>query len=323
MEGISKDFQVTQGKNASSPIIGKNDSFWLPPKAKFESFSARLEKANNKSHPKPAFKTSNNARSSSSRDLNSYKRQVGPSQKFNSKTVASHQKITDALSKSFFKASLIKKPSSMSASVFRSSSLVVDPSNSLKSPNNFPHLLSHEKSTYSSPRGIESSISQLGSEVNTEVGRQPNKRSRAKHGTKSASLGDKMDITFKTQLALEVVSKQLLNVPSNASPSSKRIFVFAGKELIPRISYLVKDEKKIVRFAMDLPNGSQLGVRIERCNEMIKLCFITSDNDADEMIETLKQLLSCDGNSEDKSSGFQVFRFQTFEKMDQFFKKAA
>ena len=95
------------------------------------------------------------------------------------------------------------------------------------------------------------------------------------------------------------------------------------KELLPSIAYFAKQDKKVVRFAMDLPNGSKLGVRLEKSENSLNLCLISSDDHSQKMLEQLKSILGKFSEGESGSGQLRVFHFQNYKEMDNYFHQAA
>lgn len=138
-------------------------------------------------------------------------------------------------------------------------------------------------------------------------------------GTKNAQYLASMNINEKdspTQ-ATSVVCSPVLE-----SSIVAKFVDFIGKSVSPRVAYTNKFSKKVVRFAIDLPNGSKLGVRLEKSEKGVSLCFIAPE-------ETTRELLKlCESGIQNKiksDDSFQtnVYIFSDYQEMDDYFLKAA
>ena len=68
--------------------------------------------------------------------------------------------------------------------------------------------------------------------------------------------------------------------------------------LVARVAVLSRDGRRVARFALDLPGGSKLGVKVELAGKKVRLSFITSDQ------ELRKSLRSGSGPIADSLAAF-------------------
>ena len=68
--------------------------------------------------------------------------------------------------------------------------------------------------------------------------------------------------------------------------------------LAARVAVLSRDGRRVARFAMDLPGGTKLGVKVELTGKKVRLVFITSDQ------ELRKSIRSGSGPIADSLSAF-------------------
>jgi hypothetical protein len=88
------------------------------------------------------------------------------------------------------------------------------------------------------------------------------------------------------------------------------------------MAYLDKNSRKVVRFAVDLPNKAKLGVRMEESGNSLSLCFICSDSESIEMLGFTKDALS--KSLTDQSGKItQINIFNNYKEMDEHFSRAA
>jgi hypothetical protein len=140
------------------------------------------------------------------------------------------------------------------------------------------------------------------------------------HGTKNAQIFSTMDSENKDKAITSVASTDSFS-QSDTSVVSKFVN-FIGKSVCPRVAYANKYSKKVVRFAIDLPNGGKLGVRLEKSENGISMCFIAPDEDTRALLDFCKKGLK-DRIDEDQSTKVQIHVFSDYKQMDKYFKRAA
>lgn len=313
------------GNFTKHKAIGKNGSFWLPPAASEGSFSNKLNSFRTQSKsPRVGVKSDvidQNPKSPSATERPSSTSQAnhssrGTTVKENSPQIITKKNLSDAKNQN----SVNPKPASGFPVLKSLPMSQVDIKNVITATNplNQKVLRNHE--------GSSSPCKELadGQEHHGDSHRKtPLNSSHAIHGTKNAfPLGD-MELAFKNHLTLELIGGEVESSSEKSSGGLQKLLDFAAKKLIPRIALFAKNEKKVVRFAMDLHNGDKLGVRLEKSNGSLKICFISADEGTNEMLEVLRKLITNKKDSLNKSENIEVFSFKSYEEMDRFFYKAA
>lgn len=318
MESVTKSFVERLGNVPSHQQVGKNGSFWLPSELKNEAFSKNLKAADSKfgkkilpkseSKGKTCEPLQNAARNSTQGKLNSVSNSnLPPKNSFVNAQVTGSSKFTQA--KIFFTRIVPVQTAVLPK---------------LDKLNNHNHSLPVNHPVKSNLKDLWTQSTILKSEVNPDADREVfDNRRNPSHGIKSAYSQSDMEVSFNTQLSLELAGRELTSVSKESNPQARTLLEFAGKEIIPRIAYFAKHDKKVVRFAMDLPNGSKLGVRLEKSKDRFNLCFISSDDHSQKMLEQLKSILGKFSDGESSAGEFRVFHFQNYKEMDDYFHQAA
>ena len=156
--------------------------------------------------------------------------------------------------------------------------------------------------------------------VSRDTGDQNQQKKNKHHGTKNAQIFSAMDSDNKDKTITSVVSTDSFS-QSEVSVISKFVN-FIGKSVCPRVAYANKYSKKVVRFAIDLPNGGKLGVRLEKSDKGISICFIAPDEDTRALLDFCKKGIK-HGIDTDQSTKVQIHVFSDYKQMDKHFKKAA
>ncbi|OUU06975.1 MAG: hypothetical protein CBC00_09850 [Verrucomicrobia bacterium TMED40] len=320
MESVGKAFVERLGNSPSHQQVGKNGSFWLPPKAKNEVFSKKLKAADSKL---------------SEMKLTKKELKGEPKESTQNKARQPVQTKADLISKTGYPdknnhESRIQIPE-MGAStkkVFSGKKVWMQPpviTNVDRPLINQSQLLPVNKSNTSNLRdpGFQSIIHK--NEVNPDADRDVHDNGRKlSHGIKSAYSDDDMEVIFKTQLTLELAGREITALSCRESnPQTRSFLEFSGKELLPRIAYFAKQDKRVVRFAMDFPNGSKLGVRLEKSKNSLSVCFISSDDHSQTILQELKAIINKFSEGRSGSGELKVFHFQNYKEMDNYFHQAA
>jgi hypothetical protein len=313
---ISSEFQ---NLNSSTSIpkhqsIGKNGSFWLPK----HSLEAKQQGALN---PKS----------------------VGPKSPAVSKLVNSNQitgnqsQKSNDISKSSFQKSILTaeknisiQPKSSRTPIWKSSAspLVksVIPKVSLLST--VTKNVKAQSANVNSAVSVSSAKDQirtivLNNSTRQTVDRDTTDQNQGKkkknHGIKNAQLFNSMDTIDKD------TSPQTSSIACSLSMDSTSVSKFVDlicKSVAPRVAYTNKSTKKIVRFAIDLPNGSKLGVRLEKSDKGLSLCFIAPDETTKELLNFCREGIRNKIGS-DESFHTNVYVFSDYKEMDDYFLKAA
>ena len=154
----------------------------------------------------------------------------------------------------------------------------------------------------------------------TEQGseKQNDGKRRKNDGTKNAQSYSQVN-TDKTETLTTTTGESR---PPLGSPVGSNIVNFIGKSVLPRISYINKFSKKVVRFAIDLPRGGKLGVRLEKSPDGMSLSFIAPKNETRNLLESsLVKIQSMVEPNLNKSIRINIF--SDYQEMDEYFLKAA
>jgi hypothetical protein len=154
-------------------------------------------------------------------------------------------------------------------------------------------------------------------------GRRGDEKNHGKRrGAKNASNQPKMEVSHSQQGIQVVEGHESRESPPSPSPQARSFLNLLTKSVLPRISYLDKHAKKVVRFAVDLPNKVKLGVRLEESEGSLSICFICSDPESLEMLGFTKDALS-ESLSDQSGKRTQINVFNNYKEMDEHFSRAA
>ena len=156
--------------------------------------------------------------------------------------------------------------------------------------------------------------------VSRDTGDQNQEKKNKHHGAKNAQIFSAMDSENKNKTITSVVSTDSFLQPDTSVVS--KFINFIGKSVCPRVAYANKYSKKVVRFAIDLPNGGKLGVRLEKSEKGISMCFIAPDEDTRVLLDFCKKGIK-DEIDADQSTQVQIHVFSDYNQMDKHFKRAA
>jgi hypothetical protein len=295
--------------------IGKNGSFWMPkdsPDIKNSNFS---NSKSNKGNSNTTSKTNNSHQPA----------KVAPGNASNNSKLSFERTILSEESKISPKLNLLKKTTIRQKSNFHGKSLV----NSNLSQ--VPKFAKSVKGTVLNSRLIvpvpvtkEPLKTAIAHElthkpVRRDNGSQDQEEKNKHHGAKNA----KSSLVINTKH--NDTSIQEISVNS-FSPTDTALVVklvsLIGKSVSPRVAYTNKFAKKVVRFAIDLPNGSKLGVRLEKNDEGVSLCFIAPDEKTQDLLNFCQNRIKEKVDS-DQGTQLKVHIFSNYQEMDNYFLKAA
>ena len=143
-----------------------------------------------------------------------------------------------------------------------------------------------------------------------------------RRGAKNASVTSKMEVSHLQQDIQVMEGRESRESVPSPSPQARGFLNLLTKSVLPRISYLDKQAKKVVRFAVDLPNKAKLGVRLEKSEGSVSICFICSDPETLEMLGFTKDALS-ESLSDQSGRRTQINIFNNYREMDNHFSRAA
>lgn len=145
---------------------------------------------------------------------------------------------------------------------------------------------------------------------------------RGKRGAKNALYDSKMDIAHTQQDFKVTDGKPSIEPASTVPPKARSYLKLLTDSVAPRIAYLDKNTRKVVRFAVDLPNKGKLGVRLEESGNSVSLCFICSDPESLELLGFTRDALS-GVLSNQSGKNTEVNIFNNYKEMDEHFSRAA
>ena len=310
-----------QNLSNSNPVpkhqsIGKNGSFWLP------KDSPEISNQNSLKSKSPDGKSSTSAKSVNSK-------QAGGNQSAQS---------TDRSNSSFEKSILTAQKKILPQLKSSGNSLVMQGSNSklgkfltTKVPVlPMKNIINGKAVTVNATAAVplvsvkeQIKTTFLNNPPKQNVDRESDFQDRGKkkknHGTKNAQSFANMDIKEKDSRsqATTIASSPVLD-----SSTVAKFVDFVGKSVAHRVAYINKFSKKVVRFAIDLPNGSKLGVRLEKSDKGVSLCFIAPDETTRELLKSSENGIHNKIKSDDNSQT-NVYIFSDYQEMDDYFLKAA
>ena len=294
--------------------IGRNGSFWIPKDSPDIKQTSTLNSKSSKNDSSVSPKTNNSHSSkqssnphSSNRSNVSFERAIlSESSKISPRVSSTNNFVskqnTNLTKQDLFKPALFQP--SVSTKSVKASALAARPT-----------VISVPREPIKTPLLNEPTHRS----TNRDNQNQDNRKKNKDHGAKNAQTLSPMNLNDKEPSVLEVGG-------SNSSTSDSSIVLklvnLISKAVSPRISYTNKFSKKVVRFAIDLPSGEKLGVRIEKSEKGVSLCFIAPDEKTRNMLDLcqkgIKQKIDADQEIE-----VNVHVFSDYQEMDNYFLKAA
>ena len=295
--------------------IGKNGSFWMPkdsPDIKKSNFS---NLKSNKANTNTTSKTNNSHQTA----------KVAPENYSNNSKFSFEKAILSEESKISPKSNLLKNPTIRQKSNSPGKSLV-NPNLSQvpKFAKNIKGAVLNSRPILALPIPKEPLKTAIAHElthkpVSRDNGAQDQGKKNKHHGAKNAN-------------SLSVINSKDNDTPiqevsvNNFSPTDTSLVVklvsLIGKSVSLRVAYTNKFAKKVVRFAIDLPNGSKLGVRLEKNDKGISLCFIAPDEKTQDLLNFCQNKIKEKVDS-DQGTQLKVHVFSNYQEMDNYFLKAA
>jgi len=287
------------GNGHSTPkhqTIGRNGSFWMPKDSPDIKQTSTLNSKSSKNDSSVPPKTTNSHSSKQSSNLHSSNRS---NVSFERTILSESSKISPRVS---------------SPNNFATKQNTNPTKQDLVKPNLFQPSI-----TAKSVKASASFNEPTHRSTNRDNQNQDSRKKNKDHGAKNAQSLKSMNLNDKESSVLEVGA-------SNSSTSDSSIVLklvnLISKAVSPRVSYTNKFSKKVVRFAIDLPSGEKLGVRIEKSEKGVSLCFIAPDEKTRSMLDLcqkgIKQKIDSDQEIE-----VNVHVFSDYQEMDNYFLKAA
>ena len=97
-----------------------------------------------------------------------------------------------------------------------------------------------------------------------------------------------------------------------------RLVEYFGGKILPKISTSKFNGKKIYRFALDLPGGNSVGIRLQCDESKSTLCYIAPKNTLTSAISKITEAMKSFLKKENKQ--LYVHHFESFSQMDLHFK---
>jgi hypothetical protein len=302
----------------SHQTIGRNGSFWLPQKMD-QSFDSKVK---NSTHSKDGNKQGSGKGEVSAKSIGSEKSPGRSSSFVNKGTVAGN---TLPRGKSL-------NAQSFASSKFRSMSTKIPQLKSLPTSSvNLARPMSSDQVVHGQQAKTLRNINRNSShpELHPREFVSPDQERKGdggknggRRGAKNALSDSKMNFA-QTQQDFKVFEGQTSQDPVASVPPKSRSFLkFLSNSVSPRMAYLDKNSRKIVRFAVDLPNKAKLGVRLEESGNSLSLCFICSDSESIEMLGFTKDALS-KSLTDQSGKTTQINIFNNYKEMDEHFSRAA
>ena len=311
-----------QAKGSTVPqprhqAIGRNGSFWIP------EDSSELSK-----HPKPVAQKSSKTNFESPKQTsntqgnlkaNAVSDKLKQNENFE-KTLLSSKKIN--LTKPQVKTSPQSTVSkSMTSVKAKNSSLISNQSKTVKT------LVLEGRTSISNPTIKDYKpppiLQNYGKNLpwHEDSGEHPQGNKKRNGGTNNASkvtiveVEDKINSKFSSLVNSNDIIK-------NDSTAVAKFVDFVAKSVFPRLGYLNRFEKKVLRFAIDLPSGEKLGVRLEKSKDGVSVCFIAPNSEIRELLTSCKAHIS-DNICSHNAPKLKINIFADYAEMDNFFSLAA
>ena len=154
-----------------------------------------------------------------------------------------------------------------------------------------------------------------------DSGQHPQGNNKRNGGTNNAPSSVAVEIEDKNSSKFLTIFNSN-NVIKNDSTAVAKFVDFVGKSVLPRLGYLNRFEKKVLRFAIDLPSGEKLGVRLEKSGDDVSICFIAPNSEIRELLTSCKSHIS-DNLDSQNAPKLSINIFADYAEMDNFFTLAA
>jgi hypothetical protein len=316
---ISSDIQ---GKGSTVPVpkhqaIGRNGSFWIPkdspdvnklPKPVAQkntktSFANANQTSNSQGNPK------GNALSDKIKQNGNFEKNLLSSKKINVpkplvRTIPQSVHGKSSISPNVKNSSFISnQPKTVKTLVLEGrSNTVIYTSKDCKPP---PILQNYGKN----------------SSWHENSGQHPQGNNKRNGGANNAPTSVAVEIEDKNSSKFSTIFNSN-NVIKNDSTAVAKFVDFVGKSVLPRLGYLNRFEKKVLRFAIDLPSGEKLGVRLEKSGGDVSICFIAPNSEIRELLTSCKSHIS-DNLDSQNAPKLSINIFADYAEMDNFFTLAA
>lgn len=295
--------------------IGKNGSFWMPKDSPDIKKTNISNSKSNKGNSNTTTRTSNSHPPV----------KVPPSNSSNNSKLSFERTILSEESKISPKLNLLKNPTIRQKSNSHGKSLV---NSNLSQVSRFAKTVKgavlNSRPIVPVPVPKEPFKTTIAHEltqkpVSRDNGSQDQGKKNKHHGTKNAK---SLSVTNSKDIDTPIQEISVNNFSSTDSAIVAKLVSLIGKSVSPRVAYTNKFAKKVVRFAIDLPNGSKLGVRLEKNDEGVSLCFIAPDESTRVLLNFCQTRIKEKVDS-DQGTQLKVHVFSNYQEMDNYFLKAA
>ena len=276
--------------------VGKNGTFWMPPKSAPASFA---EVMGSKKNPSKQTKSSQNNKTSHA-GLPKVIPQVGGS-RGNQSAKPSVGKFTNpAKSEMQFSQSKQGKVFKLARTVLKDGARAPQTANPLaSSPSAFnpSSLFLTEKQTFNKASFL--AYTKHAFYCKNSEGKEEKER-RKGGGANHASARDYGITTDNQDESFDFQHRE------RSSPSDNLVLSFTSG-ILPRLSQISKDGYSAVRFSQDLPDGGKYSVKIEKFDDEVRFNFISPDSRIrdllDETMDTILQTVRSSLSSDTKLTG--------------------
>jgi hypothetical protein len=307
--------QVSIAPMPKHQAIGKNGSFWMPkdiPEINKQNIDLR-KKIKSQNSPgsnqvsSSTKKAPKNFSKTSAKTFN-FEKVLTASNKVNTSEVSSKNPSSGKLISHSKLLSQLKSLNLPLSSDIKSAS-------SILSVKNNGVVGSFLKELKLSPNLIQSFNQSKNSANHEDLSNRGGGRQKS-NGAKNASSVSRMEVadSNETKFASFFNASEVFKGDSNGV---SKFVKFVGKSVLPRMGYLQKFEKKVLRFAIDLPSGEKMGVRLEKSDRGISLAFISNSSGIRDLLNSCKPSISKSLHSNLPS--LQINVFSDYQEMDDFF----
>ena len=318
----SVPLSFTPASNAGHQTIGKNGSFWLPPKQQVSSFDSHLKNQMKPSSGKggaDSSSVSNKQVSDSSSNISkglvaqgtNKNTQVNLKPLKQNHLVASESKRTGAETPNA-RIGISKNNPTISQMISRNHSVLFNPlTNQTSSSYQIPiNSYTNPQLTLNPPILAKYSLQSAPNHKSLE---ENSVRIGSRDGTKDALRALNEDFLSRSKSSLSNDSKWS---NSDTKDNSNFLYETALRKILPLLSRTSSEQTDIVRFATELPNGESVAMRIECNKQEIKLVAICSNpaSHQDISLASLDLLDSLKSMTKHKTS-FQIY--SSYEEFDQ------
>lgn len=316
---ISSDIQ---GKGSTVPVpkhqaIGRNGSFWIPKDSPdVNKLPKPVAQKNTKTSFANAKQTSNSQGDAKGNAVSDKIKQNGNFEK----TLLSSKKINVTKPQVRTIPQSIDGKSSLSFNV-KKSSFISNQSKTVKTLvlEGRASIPSSTSKDYKPPPILQNYGKN--SSWHEDSGQHPQGNNKRNGGTNNAPTSVAVEIEDKNSSKFSTIFNSN-NVIKNDSTAVAKFVDFVGKSVLPRLGYLNRFEKKVLRFAIDLPSGEKLGVRLEKSGDDVSICFIAPNSEIRELLTSCKSHIS-DNLDSQNAPKLSINIFADYAEMDNFFTLAA